>query len=156
MKYWTVLTSNGGAFYMDEEDLHLLGKWKWHIDGRGYVRRCTSSKGKDVEIHIHKLIMKPRIGQIVDHINGDKLDNTRKNLRLCSVTENLRNRRKQGKLSSSKYKGVTFHKQANRWQVYVQGKYCGLFPSEKMAAQRYNDVAAKVFGDFAKLNKIEV
>lgn len=95
---------------------------------------------------------------VVDHINGDREDNSWDNLRACSRKENSRNMRviKRG---SSIYKGVCFYKKTSKRssQIMVDSKriHLGLFPTEKEAALTYNDAARKFFGEFAKLNEVE-
>ena len=102
-------------------------------------------------------------GMEVDHINHNGLDNQKKNLRICSHAENLRNRLPK-KISTSKYLGVQFktfkRKYKNsiyvskHWQAQINGKYLGLFKDEKTAAQAYNIAAQKLYGEFANLNVI--
>jgi hypothetical protein len=93
----------------------------------------------------------------VDHINGDKTDNRRENLRLCTNAQNLRNGKSRG--GASKYKGVSFHKQNKNWvaSIMVDGmaKHIGSFAREEDAARAYNDAAMMLHGDFARLNVIE-
>ncbi len=99
---------------------------------------------------LHRLIANANKGQIVDHINRIKTDNRRENLRLVKPLVNCLNR--GPKLNAkSKYKGVS--KQRNKWQVYVNAKYIGLFATEKEAAIAYDIEVVKVFGEFATTNK---
>ena len=99
-------------------------------------------------------------GQMVDHINRDKLDNRRENLRLCNMTESNRNRGpihfKHSSSITSKYKGVHWSKNKWRATIEVNGKkiYLGFFDNEQDAAIAYNEAAKKYFGDYAYLNEI--
>jgi len=94
--------------------------------------------------------------QFIDHINNDRADNRVANLREASKSENCRNR-KSHKGSSSKFKGVFWHKSDKRWRasIYIHGKlrYLGQYMSEIDAAKAYDQVAIKEFGKFAKTNK---
>lgn len=93
----------------------------------------------------------------VDHINGDKLNNCRENLRICKHEENMRNRRKH-KEAESKYKGVNWHKKCKAWQVrmnkYEKRVYKGLFSNEIAAANCYNYYAKIMYKEFAELNDV--
>lgn len=102
----------------------------------------------------HRLVAGAVKGQLVDHINGDTLDNRLENLRLCSIKENSRNVR--GREGTSRYKGVYFQKRARKWcaSIRVDYKliYLGLFELEEKAAEAYDLAAISHFGEFAKPN----
>jgi hypothetical protein len=95
----------------------------------------------------------------LDHVNGDKLDNRKENLRRATQQENLRNKAKTESKTSSKYKGVSWHSTANRWRAYIvvdyKQIYLGLFDSEEDAAVAYNVKASELFGEFARLNIVD-
>src|SRR5687768_11145590 len=81
---------------VDDADFDHLNQWKWHFSHYGYARRTTSSRfGRQKFIFMHREIMQAPDGMDVDHINCNKLDNRRQNLRLCTRADNLRNRNKQ-------------------------------------------------------------
>ena len=104
---------------------------------------------------MHREIMKPPKGKVMDHANGNKLDNTRANLRNITLGQNQHNRRKH-RGTSSIYKGVSYNKAARRWRAHVDcGKehfYLGQFDSEVEAARAYDYKAVQVFGEFARPN----
>jgi hypothetical protein len=81
---------DGFYAYVDAADYEWLSRWAWHLHG-GYAVR--HEKGK--RIYIHRAIMKPHQGMVVDHKNRNKLDNTRENLLVCTQQENYHNRSKQ-------------------------------------------------------------
>ena len=91
----------------------------------------------------------------VDHVNGlnDPLT-----LRLSTNAENLRNQSAQKRKTSSRFKGVSWHKGRRRWvaQIRKDGKHqhLGYFVCEKEAAAAYNAAAIELFGEFAKINEI--
>jgi hypothetical protein len=93
---------------------------------------------------------------VVDHINGDTLDNRRANLRVASYSGNNRNTRKrQG--CSSRFKGVDRHRGAWRARITPPGGRqvtLGHFASELEAALAYNAHARRLFGEFARLNTV--
>jgi hypothetical protein len=97
---------------------------------------------------------------VVDHIDGNKLNCTRENLRLCSVSENMANRKKIGKndITASKYKGVTKTK-TGKWKSNCKKDNIvyslGIFETEKEAALAYNNKAIELHKTFALLNILE-
>lgn len=106
---------------------------------------------------LHRIIMKARSSRIVvDHINGNTLDNTRDNLRICSQGNNAKNREKSRNRLSSKYKGVHW---CRGWMAQIRVNYkkvhLGTFKTEEEAALVYNQAAVKYFGEFARLNIIQ-
>ncbi|WP_412102526.1 HNH endonuclease [Paenibacillus alvei] len=96
---------------------------------------------------------------VVDHINGDPLDNRRENLRVATRNENCRNRRRR-KRYKYRFKGVTYDKDkvVNKWRARIsyEGKrHClGYFYTETEAAKAYNEAAIRLHGEFASLNVI--
>ncbi len=107
-------------------------------------------------ILLHRFIL-PHItsGMVIDHINGDGLDNRKCNLRICTQQQNSLNRVSH-KNSSSKYLGVSFHK--NKYIARIKNKdtvlRLGSFTDEKLAAKAYNDAAIIYHGEYARLNII--
>ncbi len=119
----------------------------------------------DNYLSLHRFLMglKPNDPHVVDHKNHDTLDNRYSNLRVCTRSENQRNRRKPhhsstGKPTTSLYKGVRWHKKSRKWEAQIcidrKNKYLGLFDKEVDAALCYNQAAIKHFGQFACLNKV--
>lgn len=91
-----------------------------------------------------------------DHINGDKLDNRKENLRRCSPAQNQGNRWKSKQAKTSKYKGVYFCSKLRKFVAYgregKKNKRLGTFQSEEDAALAYDRWAIGYFGEFARLN----
>lgn len=139
---------------VDNGDYEWLSQWKWHYSHYGYAARKSGQK----QLYMHQVIMGKGPGMETDHINGNRLDNRRGNLRHCTAGQNQHNQRaRKGK--SSQYKGVYRRSDCKRWSagIGVSGKvqYLGLFKSENDAARAYNEAARKHFGDFAALNSIK-
>jgi hypothetical protein len=139
----------GTEVLISADDFDLITACKWRMN-RGYARTYKWENGKDVYVSMHRLIANAKQGEIVDHINRVKTDNRRENLRIVSTFTNCLNRNPSIN-KSSKYKGVTKHN--NGWQVYVNGKYLGLFKSEVEAAMAYDKKIVEVFGNVAPTNK---
>ncbi len=146
---------------VDDEDFDFLNQWKWHKHDRqrppSYATRGFNDDGKHKFIGMHRAIMAAKKGEIVDHINGDGLDNRRENLRICNAHENMRNRRKYTK-SASIFKGVTVRKERGDFRAAIKfnGRKIslGIFLTEVDAAIAYNAGAVKYHGEFASLNII--
>jgi hypothetical protein len=106
--------------------------------------------------YLHRVIMSAPSDEVVDHINGNKLDNRLHNLRICSQGQNTYNRAKTTAKRTSKYKGVSWRKSHNKWQatIYVDKKqiHIGYYDSEEQAALNYDIVAKKCHKEFAYLN----
>lgn len=109
-------------------------------------------------IAIHRLVTDCPRGMIVDHINHNTLDNRKENLRICTHQENMRNSFKNKNLTS-KYKGVSWHKDKKRYRVQLtidgKCKEFGLFKNEIDAAKKYNQLVSSIYGEFAVLNIID-
>lgn len=137
---------------VDDEDYELLNQFNWQCGNDKMIRRHGE------RTLMHRLIMKAPDHLEVDHIDGNRLNNQRSNLRLCTSSQNKCNR---GPRSDNKsgYKGVSWHKQNQKWTVRVKtphGKYlsCGCYHDIREAAMAYNKVAKRLHGEFAYLNKL--
>lgn len=144
---------------VDKEDYERLNKHKWHAsyDGNGLYASTNIVDGLNRKtLKMHRFIMNAQKGQMIDHINGNGLDNRKVNLRFCTRSQNGANRRACG---TSKYLGVNWHKATLRWaaQITVNGKkkYLGVFTNEQEAATAYNQAACAYHKEFAKLNIID-
>jgi hypothetical protein len=141
-------------FLFDEEDRDSLLSFKWSINSQGYV---TSSLNR-YPILVHRFILglNYKDGNIVDHINGNKLDNRKINLRLCNNFENLRNQKKH-KDGVMKYKGI-YKTKSGRFasQIWHDNRkiHLGCYDTEEEAGLAYNYAAKKFFNLFANINKV--
>ena len=142
--------TNGEYTFVDGNDYDELCKYSWHLS-RGYVEAYEDGKS----LLMHRIIMKPRKGQIIDHVNRNPHDNTRSNLRVCDRSLNGMNRGKQ-KNNKSGYKGVVFDKRRGCWAAFIcknkKRMYLGSYTDKKNAAMAYNEAAAKHHGEFACVN----
>lgn len=142
----------------DDADFEMLSHWKWTWEGRYAIRRETRG-GRPRVCYMHRMILLPEDGQQVDHVNGNKLDNRRCNLRLASKSENQANSAPRSE-TSSPFKGVSRVSGRECWRAYIcsAGSYIhlGHFASENDAARAYDDAARRLFGEFARTNFPEV
>jgi hypothetical protein len=141
-----------GIAIVDAEDYELVSQVRWYLI-KGYAHRSVKTEGKFIGLKMHREIIDAPKGVQVDHINGNKLDNRKINLRLCNNSQNQVNRGKAA-VGSSTFKGVYLFKGA--WVARVtfnrKGVYLGRFGSEADAARAYDRKAQELFGDFAQLN----
>lgn len=142
---------------VDKCDYDFLNQWKWCCALNGYAVRSVKINGVRKILLMHRFINNTPHGLQTDHINGNKLDNRKENLRTCAVRENACNKSPRG--GKSKFKGVAWHKKTNRWRAYInitnKQIFLGLFLSEIDAAKAYDAAAVKHHGEFARLNKYE-
>lgn len=155
--------TQGRVALVDDSDYEYLNQWRWYALFNAcangfYAVRSSRTNDKRKTILMHRDIMgisDPKMQ--VDHINHDTLNNQRNNIRIATCSENNANR-KPGKNSSSKYKGVSWNKNANKWGASIEKMYkkvhLGYFINEIDAALVYNKKATELFGEFANLNKI--
>ncbi len=151
----TLELSYGKHAIVDAADYEQLSKYRWCAleKGRSWYAKTLNRNG--TILSMHRLILNAPKGLFVDHINHNGLDNRKKNLRLCTHLENLRNARPR-KGGSSKYKGVCWEKAKKRFRAKIQhnrkGIHLGYFKNEIEAAKAYDRKAVELFGEFAYLN----
>jgi hypothetical protein len=146
------LTQNKVAI-VDDKDFVELSKYKWYF-AQGYAVR--NSPPPQRKIFMHRIILNPTKGKIIDHINGDSLDNRQDNLRMSTVSENQHNQKVRKNISG--YKGVHWHKRIKKWHAKIKVEmndiHLGYFSDRVEAAKAYNKGAKLYHGEFAKLNFI--
>jgi len=124
---------------------------------RLFVRPNRTTYVQCTKGFIHRLVMglTSQDGKQVDHIDGNGLNNTRQNLRICNNQSNSANRPGYTG-STSKYKGVSFRTSANRWQSTIKTngkiKWLGTFKTQEEAAMAYDSASIELFGEFAYQN----
>jgi hypothetical protein len=163
MKYLKL--TRGKTAIVDDEDLDYLSQFRWHYSGSdkyGYAEKTTYLGGgrknqKSEHIYLHRFITSAKRDEIVDHINRNRLDNRKENLRVCEKRQNQVNQEMR-KDNKSGFKGVCWNRFLNKWQVGIsyRGKniHLGLFTDIKKAAKVYNQAAIKFHGEFAYINTI--
>lgn len=148
-----------GQFTMvDDEDYGWISSYKWYADKDPHNHRLFYARrkerlrnGKQKTITLAREILNAPSDKMVDHINGDTLDNQRSNLRIATHAQNNRNiHRYKG------FKGVVWHKRSNKWiaRIVFNGKiiHLGYYTDDVEAAKVYDNAALLYFGDFAKTN----
>jgi hypothetical protein len=143
----------GRVAIVDAADFEWLNQYKWRAFGKGDGLYAVGRVGGKV-VFMHRLIMDPPAGMMVDHINGNEQDNRRCNLRICTPAQNARNSRKKG--GASRFKGAYWYASLRKWVAKIchNGKttHLGWFDNEIDAASAYDRAARRLFGEFACLN----
>lgn len=155
--------TQGKVALVSDEDYSTLSQYKWQYTGTGYASRSERfgpvdktevgwKRYKYKGFLMHREILEPPSGMQVDHINGNKLDNRRSNLRLCTRSQNYWNKGKQSN-NKSGYKGVFWAKHVQRWRARVMSNgritELGYFDSPEEAHRSYVKAAKQVHGEFA-------
>lgn len=149
MYYIATFDDDSTFFLFDASDYEYISKQHWYFKSNGYV---CNTKGE----YIHRLLVGvTEFGEYVDHINGDKFDNRRCNLRVCSNAENARNS-SIGKNNTSGVRGVWFSEQNNKWiasiKVDYEFKYLGSFDEFNSAIKAREEAEEIYFGEFSYKN----
>jgi hypothetical protein len=140
-------TVEGGIDFtmVDVIDYAVAMSRAWHVSHSGYV----VANGTRDQVRLHGEIMRPSKGFVVDHVRGYRLDNRRNSLRVVTPSVNGANVRVRKMGRSSRFRGVTLHKQTGRWQAGArkQGRFyfAGLFDREEDAAAAYDRLAGQLW-----------
>ncbi|OGG08966.1 hypothetical protein A2154_05200 [Candidatus Gottesmanbacteria bacterium RBG_16_43_7] len=139
---------------VDDEEFEYLNTYKWTLK-KGYaVAKLCNRSGF---LMMHKFIVFYPKSLTIDHINRNKLDNRKSNLRVCTQLQNNFNKPRQ-RNNESGYKGVCWDKKAQKWRaaISVNRRYfwLGYYDSKNQAAMAYNLAAKKHHREFACLNEI--
>lgn len=148
----TIQLTQGYCTFVDDDDHEDVSLYNW------YATKCGNkiyAKNSDLG-YLHIYLLQPPEEFQVDHINNNSLDNRQKNLRKATVSQNQANRQGPTKANKSRYLGVYWHKNAERWVAQVQYKktkyYLGLFDDPEEAALIRDAKALELFGEFVTLN----
>jgi len=157
-KYCRIPLNHGKFAVIDSEDWFRVSGYNWRcrLDGNTYYAYTFCRiNGRQKRIFMHRLILNAPNHKLVDHIDGNGLNNRKTNLRLCNYTQNAWNRRPAAG-GHSKYKGVTWNNNSKKWYVRIckdyKSIYLGCFDNEIEAALAYDRKAEELFCEFAYLN----
>lgn len=155
--------SRGLFVFFDSDLLEEFSKYKWYLvpnHNTCYASRFgKTEEDKKKQYKMHREIMGLGFGdrRVVDHINGNGLDNRRSNLRVISHAQNIKAQPPRRQKPESIYIGVVYRvSEVKKWlaRIHVNGKYqkIGYFNKEEDAARAYDREAKRIFGDNAELN----
>lgn len=111
-----VILTNGETMLCDVDDWERLKIYTWRVNGRGYAFRSRMKGERSSDIRFHSCVIEKKDNMVIDHINRNRLDNRKCNLRLCTIQVNTINR-SVSKRNKSGYTGVTKHR--NKWIAYI-------------------------------------
>lgn len=117
--------AQGKSVMLDDDDYKKYNHLKWHLSDTGYAVRRSNGE----TTRLHRLIMNCPEGLVVDHLNGNKLDCRKRNMRVCSQKENAKNYHGA--------KGYCYDKTKNKWMVRYKGKFYGRYSTEDEAKRAY-------------------
>ncbi len=149
-------TSCGKRVLVDESDFRKYQGLSLRVRGQGYASISINKSGKTSDCLLAREIMDCPKGMEVDHINGNRMDNRRENLRICTLAENRRNRKlKTGKKLP---KGITMERKRFLARIMVDGKpiHLGSFNTLAAAEYAYNEASKKYHGEFGTHKNLPV
>lgn len=149
--------SRGLVALVDAADYEWLSQWKWsavRCSGRFYACRVKTVSGKQTMLLMHRVLLDAPKGLVVDHINGDTVDNRRGNIRLCTQKDNAQNVRRHKDKVSKGPKGVELRPGRNRWVATHRGVYIGSFLTEQDASAAYDAAALAYSPEFCRPNNL--
>lgn len=141
---------------VDDEDYVILSmmNWRAHVNKWGNWYAWTRVDRK--QISMHRFIINPPNNFLIDHKDGDGLNNTKINLRACTHGQNNTNTRLK-RANTSGFKGVDWRRKDNLWRAAIRFNgtkiHLGQFSTKEEAAKKYDEAAIKYHGEFARTNK---
>lgn len=147
-----VLHIGQSEFLFDIEDLVLIESRSWYQDKDGYLVSSYFFNGRRRFVRFHRIVIKAKEGQFVDHINKNRADNRKQNLRCCNRAENDRNRSPYS-TNTSGVSGVCFDRQRGKWVASISYNkkrlFIGRFTNKEDAIRARLEKETELFKEFA-------
>lgn len=148
--------SGGDVALVDDDLFDHLSKFSWSASRRPTVTYAVTWPTSERCIRMHQMVMElsgVRVDVMIDHRNGNGLDNRRENIRPATGSQNMMNR--EHRKGRSGYRGVWQTKEG-RWAAFIcvnrKRTYLGRFDTAEKAAEAYDIAAKQLHGEFARLN----
>jgi hypothetical protein len=157
--------TRGYAAMVDDEDYERVSRWRWFANkkrGKAYAVRhynppMRKNTTRPLAYEVLRLPQPLPHGFCVDHINRDPLDCRKENLRFCTIGQNNRNRGPMQKTKTSRYKGVSYDRQREKWAASIKHERrsynLGLYADEYSAVEAYNAAATVLHGRYGYVNR---
>ena len=143
-----IYLTKGMVAVVDDEDFERVNSFSWYFDGRYAARKANGRT-----ILLHRFVIQTPKGKITDHVNGDRMDNRKSNLRICNQSQNRANSNRP-RTNTSGYKGVCYDTRLKKYRAYIkkEGKMhnLGLFKTAIEAHVAYVKKADELFGEYSK------
>lgn len=144
-----ILASNTDEeILVSDEDFELLKRFTWYISAHGYATTSFHSK----KMSMHRFILDDKTRRPIDHIDGNKLNNQRENLRVCSLSQNAQNNTKNPLMG---FRGVSFEHGSFKANIKKENikRHLGTFKTIFEAALAYDAAALELYGPDAQTNR---
>jgi hypothetical protein len=146
------LVNRRGVALVDDCDYEALSQYKWYMVGGYAVRVINKPDGGKTWLSMHRQIMDTPSGMDTDHINGDRLDNRRQNLRIATRSQNMANTKAHAdNIKGLGHKGVS--KAGKKWRARIlhngTNKHLGVFNTAEQAAEAYKQASLSLNGEFS-------
>jgi hypothetical protein len=152
----SVPLTKGQYALVDFEDYELVREEKWYVCSKSSNTFYAERQEEGKTLSMGRLILDAEPGEIVDHINGNGLDNRKCNLRIVTKSQNGANMRLH-KINSSGFKGVHWDKKNKKWKVELMVDckriWVGRFNDLSQAIKAYNDTAKTYFGEYSRTHE---
>lgn len=152
--------NNGHNLIIDDKDWDILKMVNWYASKNTTGTNKYYARGHDLftgnKLTLHRFLLDAKDGELVDHINGNGLDNRRCNLRICTNQQNQYNREKNSN-NTSGYKGVSWCNSNKKWKSYIwvdgRNKYLGQYDTPEDAYSSYKKASKQYHKEFSNDNK---
>jgi hypothetical protein len=157
--------TQGYVAIVDDEDYEKVAQYKWQFHGDHDLPYASTSirneDGNMQRILLHRFLTSPPRNMVVDHIDGNPLNNRRANLRICTQAENCANHNNKQRLyksghadSETGYRCIVFLHGKKMFRVRIGNRHFGDFEAIRDAVQAYNDAATMLYGSTAQLQTV--
>jgi len=164
-----ITLTNGYEAVIDAADVSLVDSWNWfaHVKLRAdgsvrtvYAERRETIDGRKATVYLHRVILGADDDRNPDHIDGDGMNNRRRNLRPATQAQNACNRRMRTD-NTSGLKGVVWEGgRRSRWRAFImqagRQQFLGYFGTKEQAARAYAEASKKLHGDFGRVAAAQV
>ena len=151
-EYGIGYTRKGERYLFDLEDYEYIKNYNWKLNPSGYLICQIKRQGKMHIVALHRILVDAPDGMNVDHINGDKLDNRKTNLRFVTYAQNNRNR-PLSRHNKTGVTGVFWHKKLGKWLVNIsvnyKSIYIGIFDKFEDAVKARYEAEDKYYGEYS-------